>query len=874
MFTNCCILLFVWSSASYTHAKKQQIPATKLHVATFAGNLAPSMSLSLASANAHGIPVEILGHGVKMSWSRDGFQARLDVYRSFIFGLPVEAADDIVLFFDTLDVLFFNGREEIVRTFSMLEARFNCSLFMGAEAPRQGGEISDRMDKLAASLGVNTPWKYLNGGLLAGRAWALREMWKDPVDLSKCSIPCLLDQDWFAQYMLEHPGFFRLDYTCSLFQNVLAVDGALSGGWAEENGQPHGSLVLSRAAGSPVILNTVTQTMPLLAHFPGAGKYPRRIPCTEDRSRHCLSTVPLEVFRHCFPKQFEGTEYRELKEIEDALWVPDFLRHMDGYAVSPDPIIKIVRKLKRRDLTVNLLICSNSISALLVISLVIWGVRRKILLGNYTSLPVALATGTRKRNQINCVYACLISTAFSCIYWQFSIHSKLESNLSYNPLKNLREHQLVPDTIGNMDVLPAPRALVTSITHESLLQEVVLDCSSLKLEKDLKVSRTNGMVELIGSSNLRLADNHVLNETGSSILLTGGAGYIGSHMALLLLEQGYDVIIVDNLSRGRIEAVDVLKAEACQRGRRLAFAFVDLGSRPHMEALMLASQPDWVIHFAALAFVGESMANPLLYFRNVTENTLTLLTAMDTAGVSKLVYSSSCSTYGDHTIDEMPITEITPQRPKSNYAQSKMMAEQVIRAWVKRNPTARVSVLRYFNVIGADPKGRLGEIPRVRGDHVDSRISNALMDAASRRIAHVKVYGTDYPTHDGTAERDYVHVSDLVSAHLLMLRRQWPSAGTQSGGLDVCNVGNGIPNSVMQLVHVAQRFPGAFPFNITVFPRRAGDVPQVYADPSKIKSLGWSPRFTNITEALLTAWRFRMTHAQLFPGTHVEPSSS
>jgi UDP-arabinose 4-epimerase len=320
------------------------------------------------------------------------------------------------------------------------------------------------------------------------------------------------------------------------------------------------------------------------------------------------------------------------------------------------------------------------------------------------------------------------------------------------------------------------------------------------------------------------------------------------------------------LSRGNLEAIEVLKREACKRSGKLAFAFVDLGSQSHVEALLLASRPDWVIHFASLAFVAESMANPLLYFRNVTENTLNLLRAMDLAKVSNLVYSSSCSTYGAHPVEEMPITEKTPQHPTSNYAIAKMMAEQMIAAWTKQNPTACASILRYFNVVGSDPQGRLGEIQRIRGDNMDSRVSSALFDAASKRISHFKVYGTDFATHDGTAMRDYVHVSDLVAAHLLMLEQQRPSKGAAACGAEIYNVGNGQPTSVIELIHAVQALPGVNKFEPDFHPRRKGDVPIVFADPTKIKSLGWSPEFTNITDALSTAWNFRRMHQNLFPG--------
>lgn len=402
------------------------------------------------------------------------------------------------------------------------------------------------------------------------------------------------------------------------------------------------------------------------------------------------------------------------------------------------------------------------------------------------------------------------------------------------------------------------------------IQTVRLACHGLSR---LHGAPAEGTIELLGANSLSG------NSKRERVLVTGGAGYIGSHATAKLLEEGYAVIIVDNLSRGHLETVRILQGLACKLNAELAFVVADVGRSELMHRLLQATQPQSVIHFAAVAFVGESMANPLLYFRNITENTITLLSAMERANVAKIIYSSSCTTYGDQPASEMPITENTTQNPMNVYGRAKMMAEQVIFNWVWRRPKVCATVLRYFNVIGADPLGRLGEVPRVRGDALDSRISGALFDAASGRIKSFRVLGDDFPTKDGTAERDYIHVSDLVDAHLLLLKRQRPpdespppqDRATECGA-QLYNVGLGRPNSVREFLRVGKNLTGALPFAVEVLPRRPGDPASVYAKPDKLMALGWKPRFTNLREALEHEWNFRLAHPGLFPGQRVKGS--
>eukprot|EP00252_Welwitschia_mirabilis_P001579 TRINITY_DN1145_c0_g2_i2.p1 TRINITY_DN1145_c0_g2~~TRINITY_DN1145_c0_g2_i2.p1 ORF type:complete len:410 (+),score=73.14 TRINITY_DN1145_c0_g2_i2:41-1270(+) len=333
------------------------------------------------------------------------------------------------------------------------------------------------------------------------------------------------------------------------------------------------------------------------------------------------------------------------------------------------------------------------------------------------------------------------------------------------------------------------------------------------------------------------------------VLVTGGAGYIGSHAALRLLEDGYMVTIVDNLSRGNIGAVHVLE-KLFPQPNRLQFIYVDLGDKSSVEEIFRTNSFDAVIHFAAVAYVGESMEDPLRYYHNITSNTLTILEAMAASKVSKLIYSSTCATYGEP--DTMPIKEDTPQAPINPYGKAKKMAEEIIKDYAKSSELG-VTILRYFNVIGSDPEGRLGESPRPELRH-HGRISGACFDAAMGIIPGLQIKGTDYDTKDGTCVRDYIHVTDLVDAHVKALNK------TQLGHVDVYNVGTGTGSTVKEFVEACKVATGVN-INVTTLERRPGDYAEVYSDPSKIwRELGWSAKYTNLTESLAHAWRWRRSH--------------
>ncbi|KAK9227048.1 hypothetical protein WN943_012097 [Citrus x changshan-huyou] len=333
------------------------------------------------------------------------------------------------------------------------------------------------------------------------------------------------------------------------------------------------------------------------------------------------------------------------------------------------------------------------------------------------------------------------------------------------------------------------------------------------------------------------------------VLVTGGAGYIGSHAALRLLKDSYRVTIVDNLSRGNIGAVKVLQELFPEPGR-LQFIYADLGDAKAVNKFFSENAFDAVMHFAAVAYVGESTLDPLKYYHNITSNTLVVLESMARHGVDTLIYSSTCATYGEP--EKMPITEETPQAPINPYGKAKKMAEDIILDFSKNSDMA-VMILRYFNVIGSDPEGRLGEAPRPElREH--GRISGACFDAARGIIAGLKVKGTDYSTADGTCVRDYIDVNDLVDAHVKALERAQPKK------VGIYNVGTGKGRSVKEFVEACKKATSA---NIKVIyePRRPGDYAEVYSDPTKIRlELNWTAQYTNLQESLEIAWRWQKSH--------------
>lgn len=315
------------------------------------------------------------------------------------------------------------------------------------------------------------------------------------------------------------------------------------------------------------------------------------------------------------------------------------------------------------------------------------------------------------------------------------------------------------------------------------------------------------------------------------VLVVGGAGYIGSHTAKLLARRGYAPVVYDNFSRGSRELV------------RWGPVFEgDIADRARLDAVIAEVRPAGCIHFAAYAYVGEAVANPALYYRNNVAGTLTLLEALVAGGVDKVVFSSTCSTFG-HV--DRPIDEDTPQAPENPYGQTKLVVERMLREFDTAYGLRSVA-LRYFNAAGADPEGEAGSL-----HEPETRIIPRALMAAAGRIPHLEVFGTDYPTPDGTALRDYVHVSDLAEAHVLALGRL-----LAGGPTDAFNLGTGTGTSVREILSATERATG-LPVPVRYVPRRAGDPPMLVADVTKARDvLGFRPRLTEIDEIVATAWRW------------------
>jgi UDP-glucose 4-epimerase len=311
------------------------------------------------------------------------------------------------------------------------------------------------------------------------------------------------------------------------------------------------------------------------------------------------------------------------------------------------------------------------------------------------------------------------------------------------------------------------------------------------------------------------------------ILVTGGAGYIGGTVALTLVQQGHSVVVYDNL---------------CHSTRALLptgveFVEGELADRSSLEKLLFTGF-DGVMHFAALIEAGESMLRPELYFRNNSASTLTLIEAMLATGVRRLVFSSTAAVYGEP--DVTPISEDAPLRPTNAYGESKLLVEKIL-SWMYRVHGFRYASLRYFNVAGA--MGGRGE-----AHEPESHIIPLVLDVALGRRDHIKIFGDDYPTPDGTCVRDYIHVEDLAQAHLLAFE-----ALGQREQL-IYNIGNGAGFSVREVIESARRVTG-HPIPVEVQPRRPGDPAVLIASSEKIaRELGWKPRHTRLDEIIESAW--------------------
>lgn len=330
-----------------------------------------------------------------------------------------------------------------------------------------------------------------------------------------------------------------------------------------------------------------------------------------------------------------------------------------------------------------------------------------------------------------------------------------------------------------------------------------------------------------------------------AILVTGGAGYIGTHTVLALQQAGYRVVILDNLSQGHQALVEtVLKAE---------LVVGDIRDRPLLDRLFAIHEFIGVVHLAGSAFVAESVRDPAIYYSNNVVGTLTLLQAMVKARVQHIVFSSTCATYGIPYSQKSPIPETHPQVPINPYGTSKLMAEKILIDFDRAYGIKSV-IFRFFNAAGADPVGRLGE-DHTPEPHLIPRILLALLNRETREISQhdqlVSIYGTDYPTPDGTCIRDYVHVCDLAQAHYLGLA--YLLSGYHS---DVFNLSNDRGFSVREVIDIAAQVTGqAIP--VKFGGRRVGDPAILVGNSQKARSkLVWTPRYTELVDILSHAWRW------------------
>jgi UDP-arabinose 4-epimerase len=283
-----------------------------------------------------------------------------------------------------------------------------------------------------------------------------------------------------------------------------------------------------------------------------------------------------------------------------------------------------------------------------------------------------------------------------------------------------------------------------------------------------------------------------------------------------------------------------------------------------LNALFKSSNFDLVIHFAAVAYVGESSTNPLLYYKNITANTGNVLEAMSRGGVSKIVYSSTCATYGN--AEKMPITESTPQIPVNPYGRSKLLCEEMIKEYAAVNPSFDAVILRYFNVIGADPTGIVGEVPVGPMAKKFGRISSACFDVALGLRETLSIMGTDHNTPDGTCVRDYIHVVDLVDAHVKAF-----TIMKGEGSVNIYNVAVGKGYSVREFIDACKNVTGK-DITIVEAPSRDGDAAFVFADPTKIKNeLGWQPQYMDLRESLRTSWHWTARHGGSYPRQIADP---
>lgn len=340
-----------------------------------------------------------------------------------------------------------------------------------------------------------------------------------------------------------------------------------------------------------------------------------------------------------------------------------------------------------------------------------------------------------------------------------------------------------------------------------------------------------------------------------TILVTGGAGYIGSHTCVELLTSGFEVVVVDNLSNSKIEAIRRIEQIT---GRELAFYEGDVRDLPLLHDIFSKHTIDAAIHFAGLKAVGESCQLPLMYYRNNLDSTLALLEAMDQANCRRLVFSSSATVYGDpHAV---PILESFPLQTTNPYGRTKLFIEEMLRDASSADPLKnsaspwQIGILRYFNPTGAHPSGMIGEDP----NGIPNNLIPYLSQVAIGKLKILSVFGNDYPTHDGTGVRDYIHVVDLAQGHIKAL--EYLLAQPAATGLcEAYNLGTGTGYSVLDMINTFKKVCGReVPYQFA--PRRSGDVAACYADPGlSAAKLGWKAE-KGLEEMLADTWRWQVNN--------------
>ncbi|MES9858172.1 MAG: UDP-glucose 4-epimerase GalE [Sedimenticola sp.] len=334
-----------------------------------------------------------------------------------------------------------------------------------------------------------------------------------------------------------------------------------------------------------------------------------------------------------------------------------------------------------------------------------------------------------------------------------------------------------------------------------------------------------------------------------NILVTGGAGYIGSHTCVELLNNGYQVFVVDNLCNSKFSALERVQELT---GKAVTFIQADLRDRPSLEQIFKQYQLDGVIHFAGLKAVGESIDIPLSYYENNLSGTITLLDVMNEAGVRNFVFSSSATVYGDP--ETLPITEEFPLSATNPYGRSKLIIEEILRDLYRSDSSWNISILRYFNPVGAHESGRIGEDP----NGIPNNLIPYVAQVAVGKLEKLSVFGGDYPTKDGTGVRDYIHVVDLSKGHIKALEKL-----AESPGLIIHNLGTGQGYSVLEMVAAFEKASKRdIPYQIV--DRRPGDIATCYADPSLAESeLGWKAE-KGLQEMCEDNWRWQEANPEGF----------